>query len=496
MPLSLKIFRRAGGRKTLVSEPALEDERITVGRGKTCTVVLEDPNRYLSRIQGEFERTARGYLLRVMSGISPILVNDVAYFQGSEVAVHAGDTLTMEGYDLEIASVSAAKPAVSVAAARPPAAPAAPPQPRRNAGPVHVNVHAPAPAPTPRTGRAKWVAAGAAAIAGVIVLALSWPAIKGLLPDGPGQKKAEQAIARLEGEARAMLKLLDGDRQEVKEATTASSREIERAEGLVRSIRASQDRQAYDAVVGEARLMAKASIALEERVRERLEGPSGLPKAEGTLSAAAAAARGGDRAESVRLLEVAVASIAQMRASIAEDRKATQAELDKRREGILAAESRAMTEAEARARADTESRARAKARAEADATRAFESDPVTQSADAAGSSCLGRLSGTWTHPVGGTWTFAGNQGTRVAESAKFGAKARQITTMIVSGCESDTMTYRIVRFALVNTDDPGQAYDRTEASAPTLSFWRKANTVRYAVSGAGLRIGNYTYEKR
>jgi hypothetical protein len=495
MPLSLKIFRRTGGRKTLVSEPELEDERITMGRGKTCTVVLEDPNRYLSRIQGEFERTARGYLLRVMSGISPILVNDVAYFQGSEVAVHAGDTLTMEGYDLEIVSVSVAKPAVSVAAARSPAAPAALPQPQRKAGPVHVNVHAPAPA-APRTGRAKWVAVGAAVIAGAVVLALSGPAIKGLLPDGAEQKKAEQAIARLEGEARSMLKLMDGDRQEVREATAASSREIERAEGLMRSIRASQDRQAYDAVVGEARLMAKASIALEDKVRERLDGPSGLPKAEGTLSAAAAAAKGGDRAEAVRLLEAAVASIAQMRASIAEDRRATQTELDKRREGILAAESRAMTEAEARARAETEAKAKAKAKAEADATRALELDPVTQSPDVAGSSCLGRLSGTWSHPVGGTWTFAGNQGTRVAESAKFGAKARQITTMMVSACESDVVTYRIVRFALVNTDDPGQAYDRTEASAPTLPFWRKVNTVRYAISGAGLRIGNFTYEKR
>ena len=220
-----------------------------------------------------------------------------------------------------------------------------------------------------------------------------------------------------------------------------------------------------------------------------------MPKAEGNLGAVAAAAKVGDRAEAIRLLEATVASLTQMRSGIAADRKTTQAELDKRREDLLSAETRAIAEAEARARAEAEAKAKAKARAESEAAQALEAEQVAQSAHSM-STCLGRLSGAWSHPVGGTWTFAGNQGTRVAATGKYGSKARQITVMNVSSCANDTMAYKFVRLALVDADDPGQAYDRTEANTPNLSIWAKANTLRYSISGAGLRIGNYTYAKR
>src|SRR5471032_369606 len=108
MPLSLKIFSSTPGRKKLIDERVLDDALITVGRGRTCTVVLEDPNRYLSRLHAEFERTARGYLLRVMSSSAPVMVNGVSHFQGSEVTVHAGDIFSMVEYELEVVSVSVA----------------------------------------------------------------------------------------------------------------------------------------------------------------------------------------------------------------------------------------------------------------------------------------------------------------------------------------------------------------------------------------------------
>src|SRR6185436_12270394 len=116
MPLSLKIFSVTPGRKRLIDERVMDNERITVGRGKTCTVVLEDPNKYLSRLHAEFERTARGYLLRVMSTMAPVIVNGVTHTQGSEVTVHAGDLFTMVEYELEVVSVS-------VSGAKPPLVP-------------------------------------------------------------------------------------------------------------------------------------------------------------------------------------------------------------------------------------------------------------------------------------------------------------------------------------------------------------------------------------
>src|SRR5688572_362631 len=201
MPLSLKIYSRARGRKKLIDERVLKEDRITVGRGAACTVILEDPNKYLSRLHAEFERTPRGYLLRVTSSSAPVVVNGVPHFQGSEVTVHAGDVFTMEGYELEVASVAPTQAPVAGAApvaARPSSGPASPPPPKRLAGPVHVNVQS----PRPEINKKKWLAIGAAAIIGAIVLALSWSAIR----DNAEHKKAEQAIARLEGEARSLLK--------------------------------------------------------------------------------------------------------------------------------------------------------------------------------------------------------------------------------------------------------------------------------------------------
>ena len=529
MPLSMRIFIRTGDRRRLVGERVLEDDRVTVGRSPDCTLALEDPNRYLSRLQAEFERTGRGYLLRVMSRTLPVIVNGVQYFQGSEVTVHAGDLIAMDAYDLEVVSVALAK--ASPAAPRPTTA--APP-PRRPAVEVRVQ------SPLPRPSRTKWVLLGGAVIV-VVGLAALFPVLKGMLPDPEAQKKAEQAIARLEGNARSLLKLAEGDRRDVKEATAASAREIERVEGLVRSTRTSQERLALDALLVEARRMARASAALEDKVREQIDGPAGLPSAEGNLNAAATAARGGDRVEAIRLLEGTVASLTALRTKVAEERKAVQADQDKRREQLLAAETRALADAEARARAEAEAKAKAKAKADAEAEARARADadkakpapkgttppptppaapatpppapaPVASPPDkpapakpaaaavpvapAEASACLGKLSGAWAHSAGGTWTFEGGQGTRVVESTHYGPRAQEITVLALLMCDSDNLTYRIVRQALVNTGNPAQAFDKTPASEPGLAVWEKVYTQRYAVSGAGLRFGSHTFAKR
>ena len=518
MPLSLRIFIRTGDRRRLVGERVLEDDRVTVGRSPDCTLALEDRNRYLSRLQAEFERTGRGYLLRVMSRTLPVIVNGVQYFQGSEVTVHAGDLIAMDAYDLEVVSVALAK--ASQAAPRP--TPAAPP-PRRPAVEVRVQ------SPLPRPSRTKWVLLGGAVIV-VVGLAALFPVLKGMLPDPEAQKKAEQAIARLEGNARSLLKLAEGDRRDIKEATAASAREIERVEVLVRSTRTSQERLALDAVLVEARRMARASAALEDKVREQIDGPAGLPSAEGNLNAAATAARGGDRVEAIRLLEGTVASLTALRTKVAEERKAVQADQDKRREQLLAAETRALADAEARARAEAEAKAKAKAKADAEAEARARADadkakpaakvptpspapapvvmppdkpaPAKPAAAAApvappeASACLGKLSGAWAHPAGGTWTFEGSQATRVVDSTHYGPRAQEITVLALLMCDSDNLTYRIMRQALVNTGNPVQAFDKTPSSEPGLAAWEKVYTQRYAISGAGLRFGSHTFAKR
>ena len=206
---------------------------------------------------------------------------------------------------------------------------------------------------------------GIAAVAGAAALFLQWPVLTGFLPDGAAQKQAGQNIARLDGEARALLKMAETDQRELKEAVAGANRDVERIAGQLRAARTNLERASLDLALREARNAARLLTALENKFRDQAEGPKGLPKAEGNLSAAAAAAKGADQAGAVRLLEETVATLTQMRASITEDRKAAQAAQQRHQEELRIIEARAIKEEEARLRADAE--ARAKSSAESDA---------------------------------------------------------------------------------------------------------------------------------
>ena len=212
---------------------------------------------------------------------------------------------------------------------------------------------------------------GIAAIAGAVAVFLQWPVLTGILPDSAAQKQVEQNIARLDGEAKALLKMVEGDQRELKEAVAGANRDVERIAGQLRAARTNLERASLDVALREARNAAKLLIALENKFRDQAEGPKGLPKAEGNLSAAVAASKGADKAGAVRLLEETVASLTQMRASITEDRKAAQASQQRHQEELRIIEARAIKEEEARLRADAEARAKSQAESEARARAAF-----------------------------------------------------------------------------------------------------------------------------
>ncbi len=102
MPLSLKVFARTAAGTEFLSECVLEGDRVTVGRSKTCTLCLDDPEMVLSRVHAELEKIEVGYRLKVASKNSPMLVNGKTLAPGSEQEVRTGDTLTLDIYELEI----------------------------------------------------------------------------------------------------------------------------------------------------------------------------------------------------------------------------------------------------------------------------------------------------------------------------------------------------------------------------------------------------------
>ncbi len=363
------------------------------------------------------------------------------------------------------------------------------------------------------------IGAGIAAVLIALGSLLLWPSLKGMLPDQEVQKKAALDVARLEGEARSLIKLLDDERRERKEAVAASTREVARIEEQLRSARTSQEKASIQVALREARNTAALNTLLEQKVRDQTDGQNGLPKAEGNLSAAASAAKSKDNAAAAKILQETVALLTAARTKIADERKSAQGEQLKRQDQLQVAESKASAEAEARAKAEAnattriEIQARVKAELDARAKKESQARPATapepaakaESAAAAQKTptassgttdCVAKLAGTWVHATGGTWTFSGKQGTLVVNSSSYGPKAQQITVLSLSSCDGDSLTYKIVRTALVNTADASFQYDRTPASAPTLPNWVKVYTQPYAISVNGLKFGNYTYAKR
>lgn len=261
-----------------------------------------------------------------------------------------------------LAALDAPKPSTAPAAGASRAA-AAPARPGAAASPA-------TPATTSSRGL-KQLGIGIAAIAAAVAVLLQWPLLTGLLPDGAEQKQIEQNIARLDGEAKALLKMVDSDQRDLKEAVAGANRDVERIAGQLRAARTNLERASLDVALREARNAAKLLTTLENKFRDQAAGPKGLPKAEGNLSAAVAAAKGADKAGSVRLLEETVASLTQMRASITDDRKAAQASQQRYQEEMRIVEARAIKEEEARLRAEAEAREKALAESEARARAAF-----------------------------------------------------------------------------------------------------------------------------
>lgn len=382
MALTLKTFVRAQGATQFAGEHVLAGERVTVGRSAGCTLQLHDPERLLSRVHVEFLRVAGGYRLKVASTHYPVTVNGREYPPASEVTVRTGDCVVMDVHELEIVSTGDDAQAAAAQAFGPqavvpqavvhqPSALVAVPRGEvqaveagapvyRMQAPVQVEPVMMVPARASGWGP-KRLGLVAVVIAGVVV---AGAAVKSFLPEGEAAKQAEQEIARLQAVSKSMLKLVEGDRQEVKEAANIASQEVERVRAQVSTARAGAERQNLEAALLEALQTARLNASLEQGLRRFAESPEGIPRIEGALAAAAAAERVKDRTGALKQLGEAVAALTQVRAKIADERKTLQAELARRREAFLVAQGRARAEddvratAEARARAESMERAR------------------------------------------------------------------------------------------------------------------------------------------
>lgn len=408
MPLIFKLYKHAQGDTTFIGEHVLESEYVTLGRSQGCTLALDDPEKRLSRIQAEFVKTGEGYVLKVLSKTSRMFVNREELAPYSQVTIRNGDSVLMDIYELEIVSVADEEldPEATMAFSgrlRPAnALPVPAPQTASVAASTRTSesvekalagsiekryttdpevtsapseserAEMPPKAPSWRigglfAGPAKPLAIGAALIAGSMVLFPLWSALPGLLTDHEPDKKADQEIARLNGEATSLFKLVEKVRNELKEAASVANRDVENIGGKIRTARTGQERATLDAALREAKQAAQMNASLERKLRDRAEAPEGIPKAQGNLSAVSVALNSGDKARAIGLLGETVATLRLIHLSAAEDRQTAQVEQQRRREELRIAEAAAKAESEVRAMAEAEASARAKNIANANA---------------------------------------------------------------------------------------------------------------------------------
>jgi FHA domain-containing protein len=142
MAITVKIMRRAapGGRPTLYASRDLDALPVSVGRDAACTIVLEDPNKHISRFHVEIEEESGIYWMFVSSKVNPVMVKGRRYGPGTRLVLRSGDTFEVAEYEVQ---VFVPDPQLDTAP------PVDKPQPAPAPGPAPVLKPAPKPAPKP-----------------------------------------------------------------------------------------------------------------------------------------------------------------------------------------------------------------------------------------------------------------------------------------------------------------------------------------------------------
>jgi type VI secretion system FHA domain protein len=103
MALSIKILKKVGGRSDMIASRSWPQNKISVGRGEECTLVLEDPKKHVSRVHVELEeKDEGGYLLTVVSKVNPVFINGKRIAPGSKLDLNDGDRFELGEYELEL----------------------------------------------------------------------------------------------------------------------------------------------------------------------------------------------------------------------------------------------------------------------------------------------------------------------------------------------------------------------------------------------------------
>ena len=143
--ISIKILIRSGARPALYASRDFEHPPVSIGRDASCSVVLDDPNKHISRFHVEIEEVDGVYWMAVVSKVNPVMVGGRRFGPGTRLTLKSGDSFEIGEYEVQVSLPESAQTAA-------PAAPADPTSPPMSDSPllrVLATGAQPAPAPKP-----------------------------------------------------------------------------------------------------------------------------------------------------------------------------------------------------------------------------------------------------------------------------------------------------------------------------------------------------------
>jgi predicted component of type VI protein secretion system len=152
MPIGVRILNRTGTRPALYASRDFDRPPISIGRDSTCSVVLDDPNKHISRFHVELEELDGVYWMSVVSKVNPVMVGGRRYGPGTRLTLKSGDSFEIGEYEVQVSLPEAAAEAVEP----PTVDPTAPPM--SDSPLLRVLASASPAAPTPTTTPAPTVA--------------------------------------------------------------------------------------------------------------------------------------------------------------------------------------------------------------------------------------------------------------------------------------------------------------------------------------------------
>ena len=99
MPVSVRILNRSGNRPALYASRDFDQLPVSIGRDSTCSVVLDDPNRRISRFHVEIEEQDGVHWMSVVSKVNPVMVGGRRYGPGTRLTLKNGDVFEIGEYE-------------------------------------------------------------------------------------------------------------------------------------------------------------------------------------------------------------------------------------------------------------------------------------------------------------------------------------------------------------------------------------------------------------